>query len=175
MTRKIKSKEITLDNGKPAVLSTLEVFPGKFETLLASPDFGIEYACLQSDSEQQAIADFNRIFNRYSLKPLSGRYAKLAKDLKSALSKSLKAASKSNDGGTCNLDSVMLNLPRWNQKKVGQAAKSAGMNCRKQRTGQYIFPIPCNYQGNARTIAARSMMAILDSIGYESDIFYQID
>lgn len=74
MFRQLKFAEITLADGKPAVLSTVELPGGVFETMMASPDFGTEYKQLRADNEAQAMADFKRLFSTYHVPRCSGRY-----------------------------------------------------------------------------------------------------
>lgn len=94
MTRKIKSETITLRGGEAAILSTVELAPGQFETMLASPDFDTEYAQLRTTSEEQALGDFRHLRKQYHVPPLAGRYAKLAEDLAAAASHGLEAAAR---------------------------------------------------------------------------------
>lgn len=64
---------------------------------------------------------------RSSFNDLSGKYLKLAKDLKAAYEYG-KAHMGTDDGGTCNFDSPTLYLPRWNKEQVKAAVKAAGLN-----------------------------------------------
>ena len=125
MFRQLKFAEITLAEGKPAVLSTVELPGGVFETMMASPDFGTEYKQLRTDNEAQALADFKRLFSAYHVPPLRGRYAKLAEDLRAAAAYGAEVARCVEDGGTCNFDAVALDLRGWCRAKVEQAAKAA--------------------------------------------------
>ena len=108
---------------------------------------------------------------------LTGKYAKLAKDLKAALDY---GASKmgADDGGTCNFDSPTLYLPRWNKDKIKEAAKAAGLRCSEWKPyGRtfWTFSVPCAGQGYTRTNAAEAMSAYLGDIGYDAGMYYQAD
>lgn len=178
MTRKIKSETITLRGGEAAILSTIEMAPGQFETMLASPDFGTEYAQLRTTSEAQALGDFRHLRKQYHVPPLSGKYAKLSEDLAAAAAYGLEVAAGSDDGGTCNMDAAGLVLSGWIEAKVEQAAKAAGVGCfvwRLWGSKSYVFPIPCGYQGNARSAAAEAMKNMLRDLGYETTMYYQMD
>lgn len=178
MTRKIKSANITLVDGKTAILSTVELGGGVFETLLASPDFGTEYKQLRTSDEAQALSDFKHLFKAYHVAPLTGKYAKLAEDLKSAACEAVKVAQATEDGGTCNMDSVCIKLPGWCRAKVEQAAKTADVGCfvwNLWGIKQYVFPVRVGAQANARTAAAEAMRDSLRASGYDAEMYYQTD
>ena len=178
MTRKIKQAEITLADGKTAILSTVEIERGYFETMLASPDFAIEYAVLHSSNEAQAIGDFNHLRKAFHVAPLNGKYAELAEALKKAAADGVIAAYGEDDGGTCNFDSPTLTLKGWSKEKVEQAAKVAGLSCfvwNCYGTKNYVFSVPISAQANARTIAAEAMCKSLKAAGYEAWMYYQAD
>lgn len=178
MTRKIRRSEITLANGNTAILSTVELQPGLFETMLASPDFDTEYAQLRTTDEAQAISDFNHLRKTYHVAPLSGKYADLAEALKKAFTVGKEAASRTNDGGTCNFDAPTLNLKGWVEAKVKQAAKAAGVGCfvwNLWGSKRYVFSLPIGAQGNARTMAAEAMSNSLKVAGYDAGMYYQAD
>lgn len=176
MTNRIKFENINMKNGVEAVLSTVEIAPSVYETLLASPDFEVEYVQLRTTSEPQAIADFNHLKKQYHIEPLKGRYAKLAKELEAAAAHGLDVAAGTDDGGTCNLDAVLLNLKGWGVAKVEEVAKVADVGVREAGLrGNYIFSLRCSYQGNARTVASKAMCEALQLAGYDASMYYQID
>lgn len=177
MARPIKSTDITLADGKAAILSTAELAPGLYETMLASPDFGTEYKVLRNTTEEGALADFKRLRKAYHVAPLSGKYAKLAENLRKAAEVGRAAARLSDDGGTCNFDAATIRLKGWNRAKVEQAAKEAGVRCFEWNlwgSKSYVFPIECG-QGNARTAGAEAMSKALESAGYDAGVYYQMD
>ncbi len=178
MTRKIKKADITLADGKSAILSTVELQHGLYETMLASPDFDTEYAVLRTTDEAQAISDFNHLRKQYHVAPLSGKYAELAEALKKAFTVGKEAAGRTHDGGTCNFDAPTLNLKGWAEAKVKQAAKAAGIGCfvwNLWGSKRYVFSLPIGAQGNARTVAAEAMSNSLKIAGYDAGMYYQAD
>ena len=178
MTRKIRFKRITLSNGQDAVLSTVELEPGLYETLMASPDYSFEYTQLRTTDEAQAIADFKHLNKIYSVSPLTGKYADLAVDLEAAAAYGLEVAANVEDGGSCNFDAVALDLRGWKGDKVEQAAKAAGVSCSTWTvfgSKRYVFIFRSRYQGNARTKGAEAMMEALKLSGYDAGMYYQMD
>lgn len=109
---------------------------------------------------------------------LSGKYAKLAKDLKAAHEYGL-AHMGADDGGTCNFDSPTLCLPRWNKEKVEAAVKEAGLRCFEWRpfggTKFWVISVPGTGQGYTRTNAAEAMKEYLGNAGYHAGMYYQAD
>lgn len=178
MTRQIKQANITMADGSTAILSTAEVEPGHFETMLATPDFGHEYKVLRTHSEAQAISDFNHLRKTYHVAPLTGKYAVLADALKKAAADGLRAADGVDDGGTCNFDAATLDLKGWTEAKVKEAAKAAGVGCfvwNLWGSKRYVFPLHLGGQANARTVAAEAMRNSLKAAGYEAGMYYQAD
>lgn len=116
---------------------------------------------------------------RSSFNDLSGKYLKLANDLKAAYEYG-KAHMGTDDGGTCNFDSPTLYLPRWNKEQVKAAVKAAGLNSfewkpfGRQRTF-LVVSVPCAGQGYTRTNAAEAMSKRLGELGYDSGMYYQMD
>lgn len=104
-------------------------------------------------------------------------YKKLTEDLKQA-KELARIASQGEDGGTANLDSFVLRLPRVRESKVLEAIKEAGCYCRKKTDwfGACYF-ISCGYggQGNAQTRAVTAMEKFMTKQGYKADIFYKVD
>jgi hypothetical protein len=178
MSRQIKKMNIRLEDGKPAVLSAAEIAPGVFEVMLASPDFGTEYATRRSESEKTALDDFKSLRKKYHVPELSGKYAKLRDDLKAAAEQAREVAKNTDDGGTCNFDAATIRLPGWNSKKVEQAARAAGVGFfvwNLWGSKSFVFPLPGTGQGNARTEAAEAMREALTGMGYDAGMYCQID
>lgn len=110
---------------------------------------------------------------------LTGRYAKLAADLKAAYEYG-KEHMGTDDGGTCNFDSPTLYLPRWNKEKVKAAVKAAGLNSFEwtpfgRNRAFLVVSVPCAGQGYTRTNAAEAMSKRLGELGYDSGMYYQAD
>ena len=109
---------------------------------------------------------------------LSGRYAKLAKDLAAAAEVGIAAGASENDGGTCNCDAVTLYLRGWREKNVEAAATAAGVGCFRWMCGSdrlYVFTLMGCFQGNARTTAAEAMRDYLESAGYSASVYSAMD
>lgn len=116
---------------------------------------------------------------RSSFNDLSGKYLKLAKDLKAAYEYG-KAHMGTDDGGTCNFDSPTLYLPRWNKEQVKAAVKAAGLNSFEwkpfgRQRAFLVVSVPCAGQGYTRTNAAEAMSKRLGELGYDSGMYYQMD
>lgn len=177
MSRIIKQATIRLASGEPAVLSIAEIAPGDYEIMLASPDFGTEYAVRRAESEAWALVEYYDLCDRYHVPIPTGRYAKLADDLRKAAELGYAAAAKSGDGGTCNFDAVYLKLKNWSKAKVEAAAKTAGVGCFQWScygSKYWVFPINAG-QADARTAAAEAMRDYLKSAGYTASVYYQVD
>ena len=174
----IKRETICLANGSEAVLNTTEVYPGVYETMLSSPDYGKEYMVLKSTSEAQALMDFKHIKKKLHVTRLSGKYLKLSEDLAYAASIAKEVAERIDDGGTCNFDSAVLYLKGWNEEKVKQAANAAGVGCSTWTmfgVKHFVFSPSVRAQANARTEAAEAMKNVLSEKGYEASMYYQMD
>lgn len=104
------------------------------------------------------------------------KYDKLRVDLMAAIAAGEEAErNSSNDGGTCNMDSAVLILPRWEAKKVEQAAREAEVCLFKKGSGVYLV-MPRTYaQGYSRTRNAESVCASLKAAGYNAGMWYQMD
>lgn len=178
MSRQIKKMNIRMEDGKPAVLSAAEIAPGEFEVMLASPDFGTEYACTRAVTEEDALAGFKYLRKKYHVPELSGKYAKLRDDLKAAAEQAREVAKNTDDGGTCNFDSATLYLKGWNRNKVEQAARAAGVGFfvwNLWGSKSFVFPIRGVGQGNANTATAEAMREALAGMGYDAGMYCQID
>lgn len=176
--KQIKTTNITLNTGAAAVISTAEIFPGEYETMMASPDFSVEYAVIRSTSEAEALADHKHLKNQHHVSSLSGKYLKLANDLLAASYKASQIANIIEDDGSCNFDSCTLYLPGWNRKKVEQAARAAGVGCfvwNLWGSKSFVFPMRVAAQANARSAAAEAMRDHLKAIGYDAGMYYQMD
>lgn len=101
--------------------------------------------------------------------------------LTAALGKAAEAArplGDTDDGGTCNFDSLELSLPRYNAKNTIEAIAAAGL--RGFRTTQfgttvYLIHPPVSRQGNARTRQAEAMRDVMKKLGYSASVWYQMD
>lgn len=176
--KNIKTTQITLASGAAAVISTSEIYPGEYETMVASPDFETEYKVMRAWSEESALDDHKWLKKQYHVSPLSGKYLKLSKDLAEANKKAQLISEIVEDGGACNFDSCTLYLKGWNQSRVEQAARAAGVGCfiwNLFGSKSFVFPVRVAAQGDARTAAAEAMRDHLKGLGYDAGMYYQID
>lgn len=176
--KNLKTNNITLSNGAAAVISTTEIYPGEYETMVASPDFSEEYKVIRSASESQALANHKAMLKRFHMAPLSGKYLKLSQDLAKAASQATVISTIIEDSGTCNFDSCTLYLKGWNQSKVEQAAIAAGVGCfvwNLWGSKYFVFPMRIAAQANARSAAAEAMRDHLKAMGYDAGMYYQMD
>jgi hypothetical protein len=111
-------------------------------------------------------------------KKLPAKYLKLAEDLAAAHSTALAETADVDDGGTCNFDSPMLSLPRWNRAHVEEAARIAGVGAFQWRgwAGTYwVFCPRVPAQANRRSACSERMYELLKEKGYDASMYYQMD
>lgn len=107
-------------------------------------------------------------------------YQKLTEDLKVSDELATKSIEGKSDGGTANLDSVFLKLPRCRESKVVEAIKSAGLYCSGKVDWSYfgkgymITPTKVG-QGDTRYLAVQTMYEKLKELDYDVQIFYMMD
>jgi hypothetical protein len=105
-------------------------------------------------------------------------YLKLTKDLREANQVAMEVAEKSDDGGSANLDSVFLMIPRVREERVLGAIKTAGLYCRGKRKwiGQgYMITPTTGGQGNKRSLGVGAMYKHLKSAGWDVITYCQMD
>ena len=176
----IKHEEYTY-RGRRVILDAAEIYPGEFETMIFRASDGDEIDSKTTNSKEVALAAFDTFRKAYPPdgEALTGRYAKLRDDLRKALAAGVAAeAAEPEDGGTCNFDSAALYLPRWNARKVEQAAKEAGTQCSTWTlygTKHFVFPPITHAQANAHSRNAEAVTAALKEMGYEAIDYCQMD
>lgn len=176
----IKHEEYTY-NGRRVILDAAEIYPGEFETMILRASDGYEIDSKTTSSKEVALAAFDTFRKAYppDVATLTGKYAQLRDDLKKALAAGVAAeAADPEDGGTCNFDSAAIYLPRWNARKVEQAAKEAGTFCSDwQLFGHkhFVFCPITHAQANARSRNAEAVTAALKAMGYEAIDYCQMD
>ena len=160
----------------PNAIIDTAIICGRYETMALK--HGKEYACVTVDSLEEAEKVFEDMIERFTVrnkpskpieKPLTGKYAKLRDDLIKAIEAG-KAADFGEDGGTCNFDAPSISLPRWQEKKVRQAAKEAGISCFKWDLyggARYVFTTPTNAQGNRNCRVSEAMCKALSDMQYD--------
>ena len=176
----IKSK------GRRLIVSTVEIWPGKFETL-------VMYACNYADidgrranNEADARRNHAELIRKYKdapkdkpmEKPLTGKYLKLAEDLKRVHTEAVEACKNLDDNGTCNCDAPALLLPHWNARMIEQAAKYAGVGCfawKLYGSKHYVFCPRIAGQAYRREKCAEYMTDALKNAGYDAITYCQMD
>ena len=153
---------------------------GKYETMKLRKRDGEEIESYTTYDFDVAENVFNKMVKEHTetVKPLTGKYAKLRDDLKAALAAAKEAADSVDDGGTCNLDAASLLLPQWNERLVEQAAKEAGTSAFSWRIfggKRYVFLPHVSGQARKRERAAEAMTASLAAAGYNAFCYQQAD
>lgn len=104
------------------------------------------------------------------------KYEKLTEDLKKAAFVAKEFAYEIDDGGTCNFDSLMLVLFRYDKEKTLEAIRKAGLRAFKDSFWKsYIISPPIPAQGDMRTIQAEKMAECMKKFGYDATVYYQMD
>lgn len=106
------------------------------------------------------------------------RYEQLKNDLKYAVEKATEIAYQTDDGGTCNFDSCILYLPRYNKDKTLETIKETGIRAFKGNYyGKvcYILENPVYAQADRNTIQAEIINKIMGNKGYNVGMYYQMD
>lgn len=105
--------------------------------------------------------------------------ARLTEALAAARDAARQEALNSDDGGTANLDTCLLIVPRVSAAVIQAAAQAAGVRVdRKERTRWWPA---CWWvwvhegQGSMRTRMAEAAKAALEAHGFESSVWYQMD
>ncbi|MBG9788552.1 hypothetical protein [Brevibacillus laterosporus] len=109
---------------------------------------------------------------------MATNYDKLFKDLKEANEIACQTVAQVTDGGSANLDSVFLIIPRAREISVLDAIERAGLYCLGKREwigkGYFITPT-CGGQGDKRAKAVNVMAKTLNDLGWEALTFQRID
>lgn len=164
------------DNGKKVILDLAEV-DGKYEAIAMYTD-GTEVKCFRSLDYQLALSrlmDWTHELHWEKPVKITGKYLKLQKDLAIAKAIGRQAEDKYlaennyNDGGTCNFDAPYVLMPRAN-KKIMHA-----LNAFEWYKSRFVLPVDTRCQGYGRTKNAEAMCKALKDMGYECDVYYQMD
>lgn len=105
-------------------------------------------------------------------------YAKLADALREANAASMRASRDTPDGGTCNLDSLVLRVPKGTRDRaIRQAATIAGVPVTDTNWfGRgYFLCLDAIGQGNSREAGIRAARKILERHGFEISYYAQVD
>ena len=80
------------------------------------------------------------------------------------------------DGGTCNFDTPTLKLTsEWKEADVNEAFKLTGLTPYKVAKNVYHVLGAVEGQGFRRTAMAEAFRDALNSLGYDSHVYYQMD
>ncbi|TCL40021.1 hypothetical protein EV210_101221 [Anaerospora hongkongensis] len=104
-------------------------------------------------------------------------YKKLQRDLDKARLAAIDAMP-GDDGGSCNLDTLVLRVPKGREKLVLKAIKAAGLHCRGKSDWLgpcYFVSGPTGGQGNGRTRTVTAMEKSLKGNGWDASVFYKVD
>ena len=105
------------------------------------------------------------------------KYEQLTQDLIEAKNLAVEGDKIVDDGGSANLDSTFLRLPRWNESKVLEAIRNADMFCGKKMKwiGQgYLLSVNTG-MGYKRTVARNIFLKCLREKGYDVLSFDRMD
>ena len=162
------------------ILIDLAMFPdgSAFEVAVLDRCTFDEYEIEEFAQLGDAIDFYNEMLAKYpedkapEVLPLFGKYAKLRDDLRAAWEKT---PNSTDDGGTCNMDCPVLNLPHWQRSKVEQAGREAGLKVFYCGPGRYQIGLASAGQADARTAKAEAMRDYLTTAGYNAHVWYYID
>lgn len=165
---------------KRVIIDIAEISSGRYEIMKLRASDGEELESYTTYDFDVAVNVYNRMLKEHQnyIKPLSGKYAKLRDDLKTALSAASDAARFVDDSGTCNLDAASLLLPRWSEKLVTQAAKEAGTSMFTWSAfggKRFVFLPSVPGQARKREVAAEAMTKALSDLGYNAFCYQQMD
>ena len=103
----------------------------------------------------------------------------LIDDLKKANNKA-KEAFKGDDGGTCNLDSVIIKLRRWSEEEIKEASVASGVRISGKLNSNYwngyrFLSFETKGQANERTRMTEAAYKEMRLLGYDVCMYYHAD
>ena len=78
------------------------------------------------------------------------------------------------DGGTSNMDTPTIHLPKWSDAEINEAFKLTGLVPSKHGDAIYILRA-CEGQGYLRTAMAEAFCKSLRASGYNAGVNYRMD
>lgn len=89
-------------------------------------------------------------------------------------------ASKNEDGGTCNLDSVIIDFTGWRKTAIRALAEKAGVEIGEKLSGWAwkgccFVNIPTTGQGSNNTRMVEAAVKKLKEMGLPASTYYQMD
>lgn len=105
---------------------------------------------------------------------MKNKYAELSKIVSEALRLGHKAAAQSDDGGTANLDTIVLTGLKGVREKT---LNDAGIPCDKKSNDPGCFWLHASFggQGNKRSAGVQAAKKYLQEHGVDCYIYYQMD
>ena len=186
-------------NGRTLIISTVKIPGGlgcmtTYETMAMFADTDMDMDYKRTHDYDDAVNNHRKMLDKYvemenhrlqnekkkntPAPALPAKYAKLRDDIRAAL-ESTEWAEQTEDGGTCNFDAPVLDLPRWNESMIKRAAAEAGGFAFKWRRGRkmlgWVISPRSSGQGNRRTRRAEAMRDELKKRGYSVGMYYQMD
>lgn len=103
--------------------------------------------------------------------------AKLTTDLRAAIQTAHEVAAKSDDGGTCNLDSLALDIPGARLTVIEKCVRDAGGSGvhRSSYWRNFVISIGVGGQANSRTRAVEAARNVLRDRGWTASVNYVTD
>lgn len=150
----------------------------RYETMALRPG-GKEVETVRTSTLVEAERTHAIMLRKYKeqAEELTGKYAKLRDDLLTAYAET-EHIEQTEDGGTCNFDSPALKLPRWNSKKIKQAAEEAGCGAWKWElwgNARWVISFRSSGQANRRSRRADALVEALSGMGYDCTEYCAMD
>lgn len=162
----LQSIHIHLVNGRLARLRLIIYPDSTLETAIITDDSMQEkFFSKRLEDEGSALGSFDYLKQGRDVSEPVGRYKKLAVDLEKAKIYA-KECIGNDDSGAFNFDSVSIYLPRWREKLIINAAKTAGVDCfKRRRSSSYLISISKAGDCLMRTKAVEAMSDFLNNMG----------
>ena len=180
MYREVIKQDHITGKIEPLTVSTVCI-NGEYKTAVLTENY-YDIAEVTNNDEQAAMAAHDRFIKQYKRpepKPiiLTGKYLHLVDALRKAAAEAEQFGN-TEDGGTCNFDSLELTLQGYREAETMKAAEQAGLRAFttkifKQKV--YVVSVPISRQGNARTRQAEAMAKTMQVLGYSASVYYQMD
>lgn len=161
---------------RPLIIDTRAIDGGLFETAAIRKN-GEELAMVRSSSPAVAARIHENVLRSF----LPADLLKLSDDLAACVAQSYEENRNHEDGGTCNFDAPVIHLPGGHAGTIDAAASLVGESCfewqKKKRDPFYnffVFSGPLG-QGNRRTAMAERISELMESRGYHTGVYYQMD
>ncbi|MGJ1360031.1 hypothetical protein ACR79K_25330 [Sphingobacterium siyangense] len=156
-------------------VSTVLLPSGEFETMVFDPRIEDECECLRAKFIKRAEANHKTMVEKYST---SDDVVVFAKHLDIANDEAQKDVD-SEDGGTCNLDSLTIDLSKKSRKFIDHLKMISRFSIDKIESkmwkGSYFVGIRLSGQGNRRSRMVERASKYLKSQNIDCSVYYQMD